>query len=191
VSRPGTGLELAAVHADAFPHPLDPVPAPAGRGATPGRTWTVVGDLQRQHAGLIVDQHPAPVGGRVLDDVGDRLLDDPEGGQVQARCQRGPLAAHIQVHLDPGLRGPADQFPQAGQARRGEHGPTAPRAATGHRRRTATGRAALAASMTTPHRGCPYHSAPLEELTANMTASTPASAQSSATQSLGRVRFAT
>ena len=41
---------------------------------------------------------------RVLDDVGDRLLDDPVGGQVQPGGKPGPLAADVEVHPDAGLR---------------------------------------------------------------------------------------
>jgi hypothetical protein len=54
----------------------------------------------------------------MLDHVGDRLLDDPVGSQVQPGGKLGPLAADVQVHSDASFGGSLDQAAQVRQSRR-------------------------------------------------------------------------
>ena len=79
----------------------------------------VVGDLDGQLVVPVAEQDPARAGAGVLDHVGQRLLDDPVGRQVDARGQVARLA--VARHVDPHARarGPGDQPVQVGQPGRG------------------------------------------------------------------------
>ena len=125
-SRQRRGPELPAVHADPLPHSDDAV-AGAGLAAAAGsRPLAAVGHLERQRVLLVGDGHPAAVRCRVLDHVGDRLLDHPVRGQVQPGGKPGPLAADVEVHPDAGLGGPLDQAVQVRQPGAGTSAGPAP-----------------------------------------------------------------
>jgi len=53
-------------------------------GAPPVGWWSVVDDLERQRVGLVAHRHRSTGRARVLEDVGERLLDDPVRRQVDA-----------------------------------------------------------------------------------------------------------
>ena len=85
----------------------------AGRGEHRGPA--VVNDLQAQLILPVVDHDPAVRGGGVLDHVGERLLDDTEGGQVDPSRHVTALTAHPQVDMHPGVPDPGDQAVQVSQ----------------------------------------------------------------------------
>src|SRR6266404_3787249 len=68
-----------------------------------------VGYLQRQRVVLAGDTQLAAVRCGMLDHVGDRLLDDPVGSQVQPGGKLGPLATDVQVHSDASFGGSLHQ----------------------------------------------------------------------------------
>ena len=84
-SRPGqwAGLELAAVDRDPLAH-ADQAVAAALAAAVSG---AVVGDGQLDVAVAVADDHLGALCARVLDRVGQALLDESVGGQVDARRQ--------------------------------------------------------------------------------------------------------
>jgi hypothetical protein len=93
-------------------HPAQPVP-----WLRRFRAATVVADPQRQHAVPAIEVDGQPAGPRgVPDDVGDRLLRDPERGAVHQRRQRAGRAAQRDVQAGR-LTGP-DQLGQPVQADR-------------------------------------------------------------------------
>ncbi len=66
----------------------------------------------------MVDQHPAVIGARVPDHVGDRLLDDAEGGQIDLGGKRLGRPAPLDVDADAGVHRDGGQAAEAGQAGR-------------------------------------------------------------------------
>src|SRR4051795_4147934 len=88
------GLELAAVQGHPLPDAHEPVPAARQGG---GRADAVVGDLQLHRPGPVPDPHPHRGGLRVLERVGQALLHDPVGRQLDADRQLPAVA------LDPQL----------------------------------------------------------------------------------------
>ena len=61
-----------------------------------------VGDRQLERVGPVAERHRRVRAAGVLDDVGQRLLHDPVGGQVDALRQRPRLALDGQVDADAG-----------------------------------------------------------------------------------------
>ncbi len=104
-----------------------PVASPSASGTAAVGAVAAVGDLQGQRVLLVSEGDPAAVRGRMLDHVGDRLLDHPVRRQVQPGGKRRALASDVQVHPDAGLGGPGDQAAQVPQAG-GGHQPGSPRA---------------------------------------------------------------
>src|SRR3954449_3876598 len=132
--RTGTGRDLPAQRRHAFAHARDAVAAvrQVARGAPP-----VAADIDEQVAVRVLQQYVGRhAGPGVTGDVRERLLDDPERGQVDARGQRTRLAGRPQAHGDAGHAGAGEQVVQASQpgggrsrralvdlAQHAEHGP--------------------------------------------------------------------
>src|SRR6266566_4478575 len=114
--RQRPGVELAAEQAGPLAHSGDAVPRAGGGG-----TVAVVGDLQAYRVVGVPHQDTARGGLSVLDHVGQRLLDDPVGGQVDAGRHRALGAADLQLNPDPGVRGAGDELAHVGQAVCGRH----------------------------------------------------------------------
>ncbi len=83
----GPGLQCPAVERGPFPHPDEPVCARGRRQAGSLRA-AVVDDLEAQGLVAVPDDAVDPGGVGVLEDIGDRFLQDPVGRQVDARRQR-------------------------------------------------------------------------------------------------------
>src|SRR5438132_809310 len=66
-------------------------------------TGAVVADRHQQRIRLVLDDNLDPAGVGVLEHVGDRLLDDPIGGQFERRGQRPFLAGDFERGLQAGL----------------------------------------------------------------------------------------
>ena len=96
----GAGVQLAAEQVDSFPHPGQPV-----TGAVGGRGWglAVIDDVQSEGVGVVVDDNARPRRSGVFEGVGERLLDDAVGGQVEAGGQRPRPALHPEVDFDAGV----------------------------------------------------------------------------------------
>ena len=121
---------LAAVDLDALADADEPVAeAVARRGAL-----AVVADLDLQLVGPVADGHVRVAGARVLERVGQALLHDPIGGEVDRAREREGLAVDVQPHGKPGA---ADLVQRASRGRRGPAGARARR----RRRRGASPRA--------------------------------------------------
>ena len=86
--------------------PTMPWPGPAAaRGVVPGaRPGAVVGDVEADLVVVDGQVDRGPGARRVLDDVGERLLDDAVDRQLQRRGERAVGPGHVQVHR--GARGP-------------------------------------------------------------------------------------
>src|SRR3954462_13311812 len=93
--RAGADLERAAVESDAFAHPDEPVPNAIGRerGSIPVVTY-----VEFELVLAVVDVHIGTRWAGVLADVGQRLLNDSVGGEVDPRRQRPGGAVDRQVH---------------------------------------------------------------------------------------------
>ena len=66
------------------------------------RAVAVVADLDLQLVGAVADRHVGLAGVRVLERVGQALLDDPVGGQVDRARERVRLAVDVQAHRQAG-----------------------------------------------------------------------------------------
>ena len=88
-------LETAVEERDALAHPHEPVAA--GRAVPVGRAAAVVEHLEVDRVGAVGDRDPGPRRARVLERVGERLLDDPVRRQVEARGKVGRLALDGQL----------------------------------------------------------------------------------------------
>src|SRR5438128_1104477 len=90
--RRGPCAELATEHLDPLAHPDEAV------AARLRALWTgaVVADRQQQRVGLVIDDDFDAARARVLEDVGDRLLDDPVGGQVEGGGERTLLTFDLE-----------------------------------------------------------------------------------------------
>src|SRR5690242_18237273 len=83
--RRGSPLDGAAEKRHPFSHPGQPHALtvdgalPRGRDVEPD---PVVADAQRQAAGILLDLDGRLSGARVLEDIGERLLSDPEAGDL-------------------------------------------------------------------------------------------------------------
>jgi hypothetical protein len=94
---PRPGRELAVQQLGPLAHAGDAVP-----GAVDGAAVPVVDDLDGHLVVLLVDDDPAVPGAGVADHVGDRLLDDAEGGLVDVGGQKVLLPSPS--HIDAGRR---------------------------------------------------------------------------------------
>ena len=82
------GVQLAAEDAHALAHADEPVAAAAHAAGRAG-PGPAVADLQLDVLAAVADVHLGRRGAGVLDGVGDRLLDDAVGGEVDARRAAG------------------------------------------------------------------------------------------------------
>jgi hypothetical protein len=111
------GAQLAAVDLHALAH-ADEAVAVARRGAV--RAGAAVGrPAARSVLGCQSSSTSAARPARVLADVGQRLLEDPVGGEVEAGGQLARLARPRQRDLDPGAFARSDQRARAARARAG------------------------------------------------------------------------
>ena len=99
--------------------PRMPLPLPGPVGGH--RAAAVVVDPHGQVVGAVADQHGGAGRAGVAGHVGQRLLDDPEGGQVGPGRQGPGQPLDPGAHLQAGRAGPGDQAVQLGQA--GGRGP--------------------------------------------------------------------
>jgi hypothetical protein len=74
-------------------------------------------DLQGDQAVLVADCDLRAGGPGVLERVGQGILDDPVGGQVDGRRQRPRRALDPERDRQPSLADPAEELLQVGQAR--------------------------------------------------------------------------
>ena len=96
----GACLHRAAEQRHALAHADQPATRLAGMAQRPARHPTrpaVVDDLDLERVGEVADRHRGPRVGRVLQRVGQRLLNDPVGRQLdprveRPRCRRSPAA---------------------------------------------------------------------------------------------------
>jgi hypothetical protein len=107
------GLELAVEHGGPLAHPDQPV---AGAPAA-ARAAAVVRDLQGDQVVLVADGDLRAGGPGVLERIGQRLLDDPERGQVERRRQRSRRALDPERDRESRLANPADELLEVGQSR--------------------------------------------------------------------------
>ena len=98
-SRPGRGRRPAL---RARP---DQAVAAAQLSELVARAVAVVLDRQHQLVRLVRDHHARLGVAGVLQRVGERLLHDPVGGEVDARGQGHALSLHVHVHAQPGRAG--------------------------------------------------------------------------------------
>jgi hypothetical protein len=102
--RAGADLQVAAEHLDPFAHADQAVtgacPAVADRGH---RAAAVVGHLDPDVLVTVADHDLGAGRAGVLDHVGQGLLHDPVGGQVDPGGQRRRRPLHLQPHSQAGL----------------------------------------------------------------------------------------
>ena len=103
-----------SLHPDQSAAGLARVGQPAAR-RRPART-AVVDDLHLERVGLVADRDRGPGVDRVLERVGERLLDDPVRRQLHARVQRPRLADHRQLRPEAGRPHLLEQLAQAVEA---------------------------------------------------------------------------
>ena len=74
-------------------------------GLLGGRGWSlaIIGDVQSESVGVVVDDNARPRRSGVLEGVRERLLDNAVGGQVEAGRQRPRPALHPDLDFDAGL----------------------------------------------------------------------------------------
>src|SRR5205823_10347388 len=87
------GAHLAAVDLDAFADADEPVAETVARRAA----LAVVAYLDVQLVGPVADGHFSIAGARVLERVGQALLDNSVGREVDPPWQRGGLAVDMQL----------------------------------------------------------------------------------------------
>ena len=109
-ARTRPGPQLAAVKHHPLAHSRQAISAKLGR--TPARTCghaSGVGDLELERMARISDHDGGSRRAGVLDRVRERLLHDPEGGQLNARCQRPPHSLNAYLNLQPRCACPVDK----------------------------------------------------------------------------------
>ena len=98
-SGPRPGLHDAPVHRGALAHAHEPVAAAgAAQLVVVARPLAVVLDAQHELVRLVRDRDAGARARRVLERVGERLLDDPVRGQVDPGRQLDGVAGHAQLH---------------------------------------------------------------------------------------------
>src|SRR3954447_18215850 len=100
------GFDLPPEHRDAFAHAHE---ALAGDGAVRGLSrdaTPIVAYVDLDIMLAVADGHLGARRAGVLECVSERLLDDPEGRQVDARLEPPLLALDRQVHVEPPLPRP-------------------------------------------------------------------------------------
>ena len=127
-------LHDAAVHRRALAHADEAVAAArVAQLVVVARALAVVLDAQHHLVRLVGDRHACARARRVLERVGERLLDDPVRGQVDAGGQLDRVAGHAQLHAQPGVARASRQLvrrarcsarPRAAPRRRGAPGRT-------------------------------------------------------------------
>src|SRR6266536_908396 len=113
--RPRACLELPAEHGDALAH-AEQAMATRRRAGHLGMAVAVIDDLDVEAVAGVADRDGGLRRTRVPHRVGERLLHDPVGGQVQPGRQRPGLALHHQRRRQAGLVGALDE---GGQLRDG------------------------------------------------------------------------
>ena len=98
----GRGLEVAGVQRHPLAHPDQAAPAAGALADVAAPRAALVGDLDVDGARLVRDAHPGTGAAGVLERVGERLLDDPVGGQLDARIDWWTLALHRQLDREAG-----------------------------------------------------------------------------------------
>src|SRR5450756_1872556 len=98
-------LELSPERGDSLAHAHEA----AAAGDAGGDPAAVVDDLDREHVVLVTYADGDARLAGVLERVGQRLLDDAVGGEIETGRQRPRLALHVQGDRQPGL---ADLFAQ-------------------------------------------------------------------------------
>src|SRR3954451_25101359 len=113
------GFDLAPEHRNALAHAHK---ALAGHGAILGCSPDATPIVAYVDLHVIVAIAELDRGARragVLERVPERLLDDPERRQVDARLEPLAVALDLQVHLEAGLAGPLDEGVELVHARLG------------------------------------------------------------------------
>ena len=113
-ARPGR--QLAAVERHALAHADEPVPAAVGRRVVPP---AVVGHLEAQLARAVLQAHRRARRAGVPEGVGQALLHDPVGGQVDAGRQRPGLPPDRDGHRQTGVAHVPDEVVEARETRLG------------------------------------------------------------------------
>src|SRR5690349_24935480 len=103
---------LAAVDLDAFADADEPVPVASTEAVARRGTDAVVAYLGSQAVGSVAHGHVGVAGAGVLERVGQALLNDPVGRQVDRRRERERLAVDVQPD---GQAGPADLVQQGAE----------------------------------------------------------------------------
>src|SRR6478735_598175 len=101
----GACLERTAAQRDAFAHPCETVSRPVGRRLR----VAVVRDLELELVLAPPQRHPRLRRACVLERVRERLLDEPVGGEVDARRQLPRLALDVELDLEARLTHGSDQ----------------------------------------------------------------------------------
>ncbi|MDP9136066.1 MAG: hypothetical protein M3N56_14705 [Actinomycetota bacterium] len=110
---------MAAEERRALAHPDESLAVVAG--VRRRRAAAVVGDLKFELGCAVADDDASARRAGVLERVGERLLDDPVGGQVDARSQRDGLALEPQLDRQPGAGHLLGENVEVAQARQRRH----------------------------------------------------------------------
>ena len=133
-ARARAGLHGAAYGGGALAHPGLAVPGRPARGAGSGAGLAVavpgvglgavpgVGHVDIDLIGMVAERDGRIRRAGVADDVGQRLLDDAVGGQVDGGRQRERIPGHGERDRQAGAAGSFDQGVELGQARGGLNG---------------------------------------------------------------------
>src|SRR5918999_254925 len=113
-ARPGA--ERAAEEGGALAHADEAVPAGAG-DARAQRRVAAVGDAELERVRPVPERGSGVGSAGVLDDVGQGLLDDAVGRQVDALRQRTRLALHGELGPQPGRARPLQEAVEVAQPR--------------------------------------------------------------------------
>ena len=92
-------------------------PWPPGVGACAAAPSPRVGDGQLERVGAVAEQHRGVRAAGVLDDVGQRLLEDPERRQVDALGERARVALDGELDPQAGRARALQQVVEVGQPR--------------------------------------------------------------------------
>ena len=92
--------------------PISPCP-PLGEPVGGGAVGDAVGDLDLEHLRRPAQDDPRPAAAAVLERVGQALLHEAEGGQVDAGRQRPGPPLDAQLHVEPGVARAGDERAEA------------------------------------------------------------------------------